>query len=78
MASKKKPNEINYGTKKEDLYGHSLTHSKGFQKAHGTAMARREHDKSVRVGKEHGWMKHHDTPFRPKVRNREPRERVRR
>ena len=59
-------NEINYHANDELVYGHSLTHSKDYQKSVGADVARREHNKAARIMKRRGFK--HETPFHDRVR----------
>jgi len=63
-------NPMNIRSNKELLLGHSLTHSKGIQKAWGPGTAKDEHDRLVRVMRDRG-MKHR-SPFKRKVKSRAP------
>lgn len=43
------PNPMNCTTPKQCLLGHSITHTKGYQKAVGCVKARCEHDRTVKI-----------------------------
>lgn len=75
MGKKKKgkkecnvPNPMNTRSNKELLFGHSITHSKNYQKSVGIGNARCEHDRLVRKMKERGME--HKSPFKTRKRKK--------
>jgi len=59
------PNPMNTRSNKELLFGHSLTHTKNYQKSVGYQNAKCEHDRLVRKMKERGM--HHNSPLKRKA-----------
>jgi len=55
-------NPPNVRSNRQLVYGHAVTHSKSYQRGVGKKVARKEHDKSVRIMKRRGYK--HNTPFR--------------
>ena len=59
-------NPMNTRSNRQLLFGHSLTHSRNYQKSVGSASAKREHDRLVKIMKKRS-MKH-ASPYRSNTR----------
>lgn len=64
----KLPNPMNTRKDKQLLLGHSITHTKNYQRSVGVEKARCEHDRLVKIMLKRG-MQHH-TPFKSKVKSK--------
>jgi len=59
------PNPMNTRSNKELLLGHSLTHTRNYQRSVGFKNAKCEHDRLVGIMEKRGM--HHKSPFRRKA-----------